>query len=192
MSSRGDLEIAELEKEETKLRVSIEKLSEKLTGVIHKLSLLKNQRDFEYLKNRPKDINKDIEIMLMGNPDSTSMYKEQQKLLKEYGLGSSGYYSGTGQNAIQITFYRNKKDTIKKVYKGLCTVLPSLLPPQKGQDVTISIFEHTLSANGVYKLCIRGNTPESSCYLEHSYREDIEFKNLMDALIYIEKNHWYD
>lgn len=105
-------------------------------------------------------------------------------------VGTSGYVESTRQNGLQITLCQDSDvdEAIEELNQWLQYVKPSK------DGIFIDIFEHTLSAGGIYYLVISNDiehfTLTVCTYGTFSVLK--EFDNLRDSLEYIKKHHYYE
>lgn len=193
-----DKEVEGLETKRQDLFAKVEPLNAALVSNYKKLERLKNKRDklkLASLKKKGKDF-VDLDIMLCGDPESTIMYKERERQLKKLSLNSSGYIQETGQVCIQISLNKSDDKLRKKVFSSICFLLPHLIPVKRDsrskKEIVLDIFEHTLSQYGSYYLHLSEADPLAKCKIVRSYGVEEDFKNLDEALKYIQKHHWYE
>ncbi len=186
-------EVKFLEQELAEIRAQIEPLKNKCVELVENIRGLKNQRDELKLSLRPdpNEIDFDVILSLNGHEESSVLYRERERQLALLHLHPSGYWADTGQKAIQITLTKNSDAKTKAVFDGLCLVLPHIIPDEDGYR-RISIFESTLSQYGSWQLVGLTDNENGEFLLLCNRREKKRFPNLMEALIYCQKNCWYE
>ena len=125
--------------------------------------------------------------------ESTFVYNKLQEYInsKEW-IYSMGYNPKTNQYRISLQLSRSMTDI---EVDNFCSLLESeILPAIKSTDgiKILGIFEHSLSAYGVYELEI---SSASFDLVIHRYtRKSVEasFASLKDAIYYIKENHYYE
>jgi hypothetical protein len=113
---------------------------------------------------------------------STVTYRAWGKRLKrEFDMHDNGYWSDILEPSVAIKIQR--KDGTSKMLNFLgIGQLAKILKPHEDGFVWFGIFEHTLSANGVYCLKVKPDLTE---------RDLKRFSSLLHAVDYIANHHWY-
>ena len=108
---------------------------------------------------------------------------------------ASGYFPETGQSCIRIALTRGNTKYTEKVYRSLKLVVPHLKKFKTnnlGDKVSLDIFEHTCKEYASYTLYLDEASVDSTCCIViNGRREGERFKDLREALTYIQEEHWY-
>lgn len=164
-----------------------EKIQNELMSAAKKIEDIQSKIDEFKIKNGMADWNFLLEENGYG---STTKYNKRKEMLYEllecYG---GGYYPEINQSVVQIKLIEGSQESLEKTYKGLLEILPFIKVHPKYNRKVIDIFENSLSQYGCYDLHV--NEEENKYELAFTYRDPKEFPSLMDALKYIQKNHWY-
>lgn len=125
--------------------------------------------------------------------DGSVRLKYREKVLRDIGLDSSGYFDTINQTCIRITLHKNDSHSVAKNLQGLKKIFPYLKPVEDG-FVIVDIFEHTLSECGVYRLWIdKENKKYQITKTTYGHRKVLkEFNDLKKALEYIQEHHYYE
>jgi len=188
--------IENLETEIDDIYSKLTPLQKAATAKNTKLRTLREKRDEIILSNRIDSGEVDLDLILCGDPETKAMYNEKEKQLRQLYLISSGYFPETGQSCIQIALTRGDTKYTEKVYRSLKLVVPHLKKFKTnnlGDRVILDIFEHTCSEFASYKLYLDEPSVDSPCCIvTNGRREGKRFKDLREALTYIQKEHWYN
>ena len=161
-------------------------IQEKLMQSYKKLEKLENARDKLLLQQKPDDWN----LLLSGNP-SSELYRAARIAIDNLGLFMSGAWTETNRAAIKVMIRKNSPESLAQTEKAVELLLPYTHPHKDGYKY-FGIFEHSLSAACIFLFLIKENE-EYNIVTERGHRRETRasFKNLKEALIYIQKHHWY-
>lgn len=178
-----------LEDERTKLFKKKKPIDDKLVKTYEELNKLVEQRD-KLLVDGIDSQHPDWDFLLESNSHGSVIKSAaRDRLLAPMGLRSSGYFEATQQVAIEIQL--DYMQNIEKTLQGLRALRPHIKPVNN--ILRFGVFEHTLSAFGVYELYVAKEGEK--CRLvktTHGRQSDVsKFDNLRDALKYIAKHCWY-
>lgn len=178
-------------KEHKKILPEYLKLQKKLTVISKKISVCQDKIDQETI-NADKIADKPNWKFILEENGVGSRSKNNRRrelLLNLLDCEGGGFYPEINQAAVRISLIKGKKESLEKTYNGLLKILPFIKIHPQYDGKIISILEHTLSNGGSYHLHI--NEKQNKYELDHSYAEAKEFPSLLDALKYIQENHWY-
>lgn len=199
-----------LQSEDLKLRDEIRVLQERIQAINAEQQPLIDRRkqignEIFYLKKKRWDETGHIDWSVVlsegyGNLESMEVYRAKQEMLETIGLSSSGIVYDTGQKVIQIKLTKGDSEQLEKVLSGLEKILPFVKPISNNRAnrpgaprKIVSIFEHTLSAGGIFELEIFNDKEFMITKTIHSQRKEIhKFDNLRDALLKIQDRYYYE
>lgn len=200
-----------LQSEDVKLRDEIRLLQEKIGAIQEKQKLLFERRkqiagEIFYLRKKQWDETGHIDwsVILeesLGNSEGVEIYRIKQQMLENIGLASSGLIYETGQKILRIKINKGDSEEFERVLSGFEKILPFIKPISNNRAnrpgaprKIVSIFEHTLSAGGIFELEIFNDDKEFVITKTvYSQRKEIhKFDNLRDALLMIQDRYYYE
>jgi len=125
-------------------------------------------------------------------------YQHAQKVFREMGFMSSGYYPDTNQRALSVMMTHGSQESFDKTIASVKKIMP-YMKMGESEPVTehvkrFGVFEHTLSEYGVYNLAINEEKDIYIVTLHRYHRASIhkKCKSLEELLHYVQDNLWYD
>lgn len=132
--------------------------------------------------------------ILRGAERGVKMYEYRKETVGMHlGMTISGTWTDTEEQALEIKIGRNDESE-QKALAAIRTIIPFMRPHDEDGRIWFGIFEHTLSADGIYLLKINKDF-KSATVTKTTYgheRDVASFLALEDAVHYIRQNHWYD
>ena len=132
----------------------------------------------------------DWAFMLDIGNDGQVMHQAWEKAVQTLGLWSDGYNPESNQRQAQVVLTKGDQESLQRTLDGIKTLLPHLKPDAEGW-VHFGILDHTLSANGSYRLGVMPDLSAASVGRAHGFSPQ-EFKSLDRALAHVQEVHWYD
>jgi len=186
------------------LRQNYEKLEKNILKLTKTIQINQNIINQDYIQTQLKN-GLDWNWILKADSDYTFSNEQLQK------LGVQAYGEINNQKCIKIQLIKGTGNNLIQTLNALNTLIPFIKPNFNTNDnnlqslqslqtdkyIEIYIMEHTLSEHGFYNLLIPTNTnnTKKQYYLIKTtyYRPKImkTFKNLEEALIYIQDKHFY-
>lgn len=126
-----------------------------------------------------------------GRSSQTLLRYFDQQIRDRFGMWHSGYWGDTNEVNVKVKVER-VGDSEKKNVEGVKHFVKFLTPHKDGL-VWFGIFEHTLSAGGVFRLKVRPDLKEAVVDRTVYGREQVGemFDTVEDAVGYIARKHWY-
>lgn len=151
----------------------------------------------------------EIDFILIADHHSMRAYEIAEKVVyNKLTLRRSGYWPESNQAAFQLCFYKGDKEKFDKTVEDINLLFPYLIetntkindfrsPVKNITGIKFSVFEHSLSANGIYQYIMENHGKSNAKYylIKTTYgRTEIkkEFNDFVDSLKYIEDNHYYE
>jgi hypothetical protein len=164
--------------------------------------LKSNYDALEELKNEiaklelvePKTFEQQVEYFLFEDGSvSGERYKARDNFWRDQfgpmGLYVSGYNNETQQSAFSIKLTRGADESLQNHISQLAMLLPYIKIGSDGYKL-FNIFEHTLSLHGSYYFLV--NERDNEYVIKRGSNVEKKFNNPLDALKYIQINHYYD
>jgi hypothetical protein len=194
----ADMKLTDLQAEMDKNADKRIELIAQLDPIEKKLGRLSNRRKklqdhYSILKSKGKAI--DWDWLLHSGHDENSMHKYhlREEKLRKMNLTSTGFYDETGQVCIKISLIKNEPTSLPDTLKGLRGILKRIKPLEDGFK-HVSIFEHTLSRDGIYTLLIDEAKEKYVIQLTQYRRDEVisEHKTLRAAVKEIQDKYYYE
>lgn len=205
-----DSSIEKLKEEQKSLWEEKKPIDERLSVIFNELKVLNDQKgDILIAEMKAENFvpsygnwfsKKELELILIGNVNSMSLYRYAEELLTSqfnYSFARDGYLQETGQTQFRIALIKGDKQRTSLVKDAILYMLPHLKWRTKDRyeavlpvaEKRFDIFEHNLSAGGSsYDLVY---TSDDKWLIAERWR-NVDFDSLDLALNYIENHLWYE
>lgn len=179
-------ELVDMERQRDDLfaqRAPIDRKIEHVTKrIAHFNELIGEIMDEEGRKNGP-----DWKTLVRQEDDGRTYYEYVQSQFASIGLGCEGYWSDTYDRNLRISMTKGSLESFDITKRAVELIAPLLT--EKDGMVKFSIFEHTLSANGIYMLWVTKDSQRAKVTLNRWDR----FEGTLDeVLTRIQRDHYYD
>ncbi|GAB9152631.1 hypothetical protein BDS110ZK17_23700 [Bradyrhizobium diazoefficiens] len=129
----------------------------------------------------------DWKTLVRQEDDGRKYYEYVQSQFEGIGLGCEGYWADTYDRNLRIKMTRGSQESFDITKRAIELIAP-LLTEMDGM-VRFSIFEHSLSANGIYMLWVTKDLRRAKVTLN---RWDKFEGTLDEVLTRIQRDHYYD
>lgn len=198
-----------LQDEVDQIILKIEALRSFVKVAQERQAYLKYHRFDDYANNGKPLTKEEIDFVLIPDHGSMDSYRTAQKIIEnKTALQRSGYNPETNQSSFTLCFYKGDKENFDRTVEDINLLFPYLIetntkindfrsPVKNITGIKFSVFEHTLSANGIYQYIMENHGKSNAKYylIKTTYgRTEIrkEFNDFVDSLKYIEDNHYYE
>lgn len=169
-------------------------IDEELQTLYKQIDKLKDKQTKELLSKEMSFEDK-FKFLMFDDGYSSDMerYDAAQEMIESLNLHMGGYYPFSDQKAIEIMLYKGRNDNLNYVYNSLIKILHLVKPMNKDGDKRFKLFEHTLSEYGIFYLRYTASGEWILSKTTYGREQEIEkWDNLMEALIYCQKHHYYE
>jgi FtsZ-binding cell division protein ZapB len=198
-----------LQDEVDQIILKIEALRSFVKVAQERQAYLKYHRFDDYANNGKPLTKEEIDFVLIPDHGSMDSYRTAQKIIEnKTALQRSGYNPETNQSSFTLCFYKGDKENFDRTVESIELLSPHIKPidieiksfgspNKKINGVRFGVFEHTLSAGGIYQYIIENYGTSNVKYylLKTSYSRTAilkEFNDFIESLKYIEDNHYYE
>lgn len=165
-------------------------LNDEIVKLSEKIEKLREQQEKEQM-SKPMTPTQEAEYFLFEDGCvSGERYKARSKYWGAKGLYSSGYNPETEQVSLKLMLYKGDKDNLEQTITATEEVLP-LLKVHNGVK-RLSIFEHTLSEDGIWSVEITDDSYDLILSRYHRKSTEKSFDNLRALIQYIQEHHYYE
>lgn len=181
------IQISILENEREGIHRTRAPLDERLLAIHEELGRLR----IEEMKDDP-DWKSIVQDLAGNGKGSMALLRfAEQKLLEDFDMYHSGYYTETLEICIKLKVERNPTSKAKNA-AGLKYFAPLLRPHNDGQ-VKFGIFETGVGARGIYELLVKPDLSQLvltvTVYGQARVLE--KFTSPESAVAYLAEHHWY-
>lgn len=129
----------------------------------------------------------DWKMLVRQEDDGRKYYEYVQSQFASIGLGCEGYWADTNDRNVRIKMTKGSKESFDITKRAIELIAPLLT--EKDGMVRFSIFEHSLSASGIYLLWVAKDLGHAKVTLNRWDR----FEGTLDeVLMRIQRDHYYD
>lgn len=199
-----DEQLEDLRKKQSELWEQRKPFDEALEKIYKRIKSVENKRAkcvVSNLDNMTFEDKFNYFIQQDSSADSMIRYDAGKKFFKEeFGLEQSGWCPYSGQYAFEILMYKvdnqyasiSAQDNFDKIHAGLLKLVTILKPTDEEGNFQFGIFENSLSSNGTYRLLYTPKKEWKLMLTRYSRTEQLKsWKDLKDALLYIQQNLYY-
>lgn len=163
-------------------------------------ALLENYKKIEKAQNkvnslRQAQMSDEYDWAVLLDPDNVStLFNLYSKAIRSLGLYPSGYWSDTNQPCAKVMIQKDQAPgSTAEALTAIKTLVPFYTPHSDGA-VWFGIFEHTLSAGGVYRLEVKPDLLSARVSIIRYGRQSsvTEWNSLEKTLEYVTKHLYYE
>lgn len=179
--------IAELIAERTVIFARRSPLDSRVLQIHEELQPLRERRDHLRIQAGEFDWRTAVKDLASDDRSSRVMHRHAEEKIRQFDMHLSGHWSDTLEADVCMKVEQTDESELANL-AGL-RFFTHLLTPHENGRVWFSLFEHTLSANGGYRLEVTPASGESILFRRGW--EQMRFASLEAAVKYIRAHHWY-